>query len=145
MKAKLLSTNGERTYALVFDAGDEVVESVHSFARENGLTAARFVGIGAFSDVVLGYFNWDKKDYEQIPVDEQVEVLSLAGDIALKDGEPQLHAHVTVGRRDGSAYGGHLIEAHVRPTLEVILTEAPRHLRKRSDPETGLALIDLDD
>jgi predicted DNA-binding protein with PD1-like motif len=109
------------------------------------LGASHFTAIGAFSRAVVAYFDWSAKQYRSIAIDEQVEVLSLAGDIALKDGEPQLHAHVTVGRRDGSAYGGHLIEAHVRPTLEVILTEAPRHLRKRSDPETGLALIDLDD
>jgi predicted DNA-binding protein with PD1-like motif len=37
--------------------------------------------------------------------------------------------------------GGHLLEAHVRPTLEVVLTESPRHLHKRKDPESGLALI----
>jgi len=48
-----------------------------------------------------------------------------------------------VGKPDGAAHGGHLLEAHVRPTLELILTESPRHLQKRHDPESGLALIDL--
>jgi predicted DNA-binding protein with PD1-like motif len=143
MRAKLLAANNVETHALIFDVGDEVVRSLLSFARENGIGAAHLVGIGAFSDVVLGYFDWEEKAYERIPVGEQVEVLSLAGDIALGDGDPQLHAHVTVAKRDGSAYGGHLLEAHVRPTLEVMLTETPGHLRRRSDPATGLALIDL--
>ena len=75
------------------------------------------------------------------PGREQVEVLSLIGDVALEDGEPKVHAHVVVGRSDGSTRGGHLIEARVRPTLEVILTESPAHLRKHHDPESGLALI----
>jgi predicted DNA-binding protein with PD1-like motif len=92
---------------------------------------------------VLGYFNWEKRDYERIPLKEQVEVLSLIGDIALKGDEPNVHAHVVVGRSDGTAHGGHLLEGHVRPTLEVILIESPKHLQRKFDEETGLALINL--
>ena len=68
-------------------------------------------------------------------------MLSLIGDVAVKDGKPAVHAHVVVGRRDGSAHGGHLVEARVRPTCELVLTEAPVHLQKQIDPESGLALI----
>ncbi len=92
--------------------------------------------------MTLGYFDWQKKEYKKIPIAEQVEVLSLIGDVAWKeDGEPEVHAHVVLGKADGTAWGGHLMEAHVRPTLEVILMEAPRHLERRYDPESGLALI----
>lgn len=79
----------------------------------------------------------------KIPINEQVEVLSLVGDVALKGDEPKVHAHVVVGKRDGSAHGGHILEAHVWPTLEVMLVESPRHLHRRHDEESGLALIDL--
>ena len=79
----------------------------------------------------------------KIPIHDQVEVLSLVGDIALKDGQPTVHAHVVVGKADGTAYGGHLMEAHVRPTLEVILVESPNFLQRTMDPESGLALIDI--
>ncbi len=90
----------------------------------------------------MGYFNWEKKEYEKIPVREQVEVLSLIGDVALDDnGKPKVHAHVVVGRSDASTRGGHLLEGHVRPTLEVMLVESSRGLRRRYDPESGLALI----
>ena len=68
-------------------------------------------------------------------------MLSLIGDVAVKDGKPAVHAHVVVGRRDGSAHGGHLVEARVRPTCELVLTETPAHLQKQIDPESGLALI----
>lgn len=63
------------------------------------------------------------------------------GDIAVEDGKKKVHAHVVLGRRDGSAWGGHLLAAKVRPTLEVVLTESPSYLRRVHDPESGLALI----
>jgi hypothetical protein len=141
MRSKLLGGNGERRFAVIFGTGEEVVAGLTRFAHEQGLGASGFTAIGAFSGAVLGYFDWEKKDYEHIPVREQVEVLSLVGDIALQDGKPKLHAHVVLGRRDGSACGGHLLEARVRPTLEVILTESPAYLERELDPESGLALI----
>jgi predicted DNA-binding protein with PD1-like motif len=103
---------------------------------------ARVTAIGAFSSATLAYFDRASKEYERIPVDEQVEVLSLVGDVALDGDEPKLHAHVVVGARDGSARGGHLLEARVWPTLEVMLVESRTPLRKRFDPDAGLPLID---
>jgi predicted DNA-binding protein with PD1-like motif len=145
MQSKQLhEENGQETFALIFDTGDEFMSGLTGFAEENGLDAASLTAIGAFSDVTLGYFDMQNKEYEKIPMEEQVEVLSLVGDIAPKeDGEPQVHAHVVVGLRDGTTRGGHLLEAHVRPTLEVVLTESPAYLKRRTDEETGLALIDL--
>ena len=144
MRSKLIHDDArQRTFALVFDKGDEVLETLLAFAREHRLSAAEFTGLGALSDAVLGYFDWQRKDYKRIPIEEQVEVLNLTGNIALADGEPKLHPHIVLGKSDGSAHGGHLLEGHVRPTLEVIVTESPAHLRRRSDPETGLALINL--
>jgi predicted DNA-binding protein with PD1-like motif len=143
MRTKRISDAAQRTYAVVFDEGDEALENLLAFARTRDLSAAGFTGLGALSDVVLGYFDWQKKDYWRIPIDEQVEVLVLTGNIALKDGEPKLHPHIVVGESGGSAHGGHLLEGHVRPTLEVIVTESPAHLQRRSDPETGLALLRL--
>jgi len=144
MKSKLIHDHqGERTFALIFDTGDEVASGLLEFAKSNGLGGSGFTAIGAFRDVTLGYFDWESKSYKKIPVNEQVEVLSLIGDVALKDDEPKVHAHVVVGRSDGSTRGGHLVEAHVRPTLEVILVESPEHLQKQVDEETGLALIRL--
>jgi len=72
------------------------------FARTHKLGASHFTAIGAFRDVTLGYFDWESKRYNKIPVNEQDEVLSLIGDVEIKDGEPKVHAHVVVGRPDGS-------------------------------------------
>src|SRR5690606_19501792 len=104
----------------VFEVGDQVVAELERFARDRSLASAHFTAIGAFEDVVLRYFDWERREYEDIPVREQVEVLTLAGNISTNRGEPQVHAHVIVGRRDGSTRGGHLKEARVRPTLELM-------------------------
>jgi predicted DNA-binding protein with PD1-like motif len=143
MRSKLINDDAEKTYALILETGEEAVSQLQRYAQENKLSASRFTAIGAFSSVTLGYFNWEKKEYEKIAVNEQVEVLSLIGDISVQDGEPKTHIHVVVGKRDGSAHGGHLLHAYVRPTLEVILSEAPGYLRRSFDPDSGIALIDL--
>jgi predicted DNA-binding protein with PD1-like motif len=140
MNSKLIN-GSPKTYVLIFDTGDEVVSTLTHFARAHYLAGSHFSAIGAFRDVVLGYFDWQKKDYTKIFINEQVEVLSLLGDIALADDGPKIHAHVVVGKADGTAHGGHLLEGHVRPTLEVVLIESPRHLQRRYDPESRLALI----
>jgi len=140
----MLNAGPERTFAVVFETGDEVMAELTRFAEEQGLDASRFTAIGAFSSAMLGYFDWQKKEYERIPVNEQVEVLALVGDVALDKGKPKIHAHVVVGLRDGAARGGHLLEAHVRPTLEVVLTESPGYLKRELDHESGLALIKIE-
>lgn len=146
MQSKLLSeTAGEKSFALVLEKGEEVMACLKRFVEQENVSAAQFSAIGAFSDAVLNYFDWESKDYLKIPVREQVEVASLNGDVAAApDGSRALHVHTVLGRRDGSAIAGHLSEAHVRPTLEIVLTESPAHLQKRHDPETGLALIRME-
>ena len=142
MKTKLLFDGGEKVFALIYETGDEVLTGLRQFAKAHRPRSAHFTAIGAFQDAVLAYFDWDSKRYQDIAVGEQVEVLTLAGDIAWKDdGEPAIHAHVVVGRQDGSTRGGHLRRAHVRPTLELVLSEYPKHLERKHDPETGLTLI----
>lgn len=143
MRSKLINEHPERTFALIFDQGDEVMSALQDFAAQQGLSASRFTAIGAFESVTLGYFDWERKDYNRIPVDEQVEVLSLTGDVALDAAKPKIHAHVVLGRRDGSTLGGHLLQARVRPTLELLLIDSPGYLRREHDPVSGLALIKI--
>lgn len=142
MKTKRLNTNGETTFAVIFEVGDEVMAGLKQVAQEHRLEASQLTAIGAFQDVTLGYFKVDEKEYERIPVTEQVEVLSLIGSVSLDpEEEPQIHAHVVIGKSDGSTMGGHLLEAHVRPTLEVVIVESPAALKRQFDPDSGLALI----
>jgi len=145
MRHKLLNeNNGLKSYAVVLDTGEEVMSCLQEFVLTERIFAAEITAIGAFSDLVLMYFDWEKKDYLRIPVPEQVEVAALIGDVAEDPaGKPSLHIHLVVGKRTGAALAGHLAEGHVRPTLEVIVTESPVHLRKVKDKESGLPLIRL--
>jgi predicted DNA-binding protein with PD1-like motif len=143
VKSKLLDeSDGRRTYMLVFDIGDEVTSGLLDFATKNQLQGSHFTAVGAFENVVLGWFDWDAKEYLRNPMPEQVEVVSCIGNIAIApNGEPGLHVHVAVAKRDGTAWGGHLLEAHVRPTLEVVVEESPAHLQRKLDERYGVAFI----
>jgi predicted DNA-binding protein with PD1-like motif len=140
--ALLHQVEGLRTIALVLETGEEAVAALGAFAVEHRLGASHFTAIGAFSRAAVAYFDWTTKQYRRIDINEQVEVLSLVGDIVIERDLPKVHGHVVVGKADATAHGGHLVEGHVRPTLEIVVTEAPRHLRRRFDPASKLALID---
>ena len=143
MRAKLLTEGPPRQYAVVFDTGEEVVSGLNEWTARSELPGSAFTGIGAFQEAVLAYYDLQAREYEHIPVDGQVEVLVLAGDITRSGAGWKVHAHTVCGRRDGSTVGGHLVRAVVRPTLELIVTVSPTHLQRREDAASGLALIDL--
>jgi uncharacterized protein len=144
MKSKVVEDADVVTYVVVCDPGDEAVAVLTQFARSERLEAAQVTAVGAFERATVGWFDRAAKDYRRIPVDEQCEVLSLLGDVAVGQDGPVLHAHVVLGLPDGTTRGGHLLEARVYPTLEVVVTETPAELRKVMRPDIGIALIDLD-
>jgi predicted DNA-binding protein with PD1-like motif len=143
MHSTLLAENdGKRVFALVLDAGEEAFACISRFANEQTVSAASITAIGAFELATVGFFDFETKSYKEIPVDQQSEVLSLIGDVAEgDDGRASLHVHAVLGLRDGSTMGGHLLKATVRPTLEVIVTEMPGHLRRRKVEAFGIALL----
>ena len=140
---QLDDVEGRRTFVLVCDRGDDPMEALTAAAKRFDLSAASLSGIGAFSAVTLGFFDRGRRDYARRVIREQVEVVSLVGNVALDQGEPRVHAHAVVARSDGSALGGHLLAGCVDPTLEVMMVESPATLRRKIDPATGLALIDV--
>ncbi|HZR37386.1 MAG TPA: PPC domain-containing DNA-binding protein [Nevskia sp.] len=146
MKAKLVAeSQGPRIWILVLDSGEEVMQALRDFALQHRVGAASFVALGAFRSAVLGYFDLQRRQYQPVPVESQVEAITLVGDIARDEaGKPSVHAHAVLGLPDASTRGGHLLRGEVRPTLEVTVTETPAHLRRTRRPELGIALIDLD-
>ncbi len=134
-------TNGRRTFVVALEIGEEVVSSITALARQLSLGSSSMTGIGAFQRVRLGWLDWERSSFRENLVDEQVELLSLVGNIADEKGKPHLHAHVVVARYDATTRGGHLVEAIVRPTLELVIVESPEHLQRRHDKKTGLVLL----
>jgi uncharacterized protein len=145
MKSKLVGAPEQaQVHVVVLDSGEEAFAALTRFANESGLSAASLTAIGAFERATVGWFDMASKRYRKIEVNEQCEVLSASGDIAVgDDGKPSLHVHIVLGLADGSTRGGHLLAGTVRPTLEVILTEVPATLRRRKRADLGIALIDL--
>lgn len=146
MKSKVISSDdGVRTYIVVLDAGEEAFDTLSRFADEAGIKGASISAIGAFETATVGWFDFETKQYKKIPIDEQCEVLSVLGDVAIgDDGKASLHMHVVLGLSDGSTRGGHLLHGTVRPTLEVVMTETPESIRRRKRNDLGIALIALD-
>ena len=135
--------DGTKTYVLVLSQGDEVSTALAAFASDQQVVNAHFSAIGAVRDPEVAWFDESRKQYKAMSLHEQMEVLTLSGDITLgADGQPVVHAHVALGRSDGHAWGGHLLAATASPTLELYLTTHPEALHKRLDPATDLQLID---
>lgn len=127
MQHKLLANDaGERTYILVLDEGDEAFKCITDFAESENVTVASITAIGAFRSAKIAFFEFENRNYWKIPVEVQSEVLSMLGDVAIDDdGKVSLHLRVVFGFSDGSTKGGHFLQDHVRPTLEVMRA---RHL-----------------
>jgi predicted DNA-binding protein with PD1-like motif len=132
-----------RSYVVVLDLEDDVLERLGAFLREERIAAAKFYGVGGFRRVTLAYYDMEAKRYLPIEVDEQVEVVSLIGNVAMYEGRPRIHAHCAVGHRDGRTTGGHLLSAVVRPTLELMVEEIAADLRRTDRPEIGIPLLDF--
>jgi uncharacterized protein len=143
--AKIAGDAGSETRVVILDAGEEAFAALTKFANDAKLTAASLTAIGAFEKATIGWFDFQKKTYKKIEVEEQCEVLSAIGDVAIgDDGKASLHIHVVLGLSDGATRGGHLLAGWVRPTLEVMLVDTPSHLRRKRKPDLGIALIDLE-
>lgn len=145
MKSKRVGADeAAQVHVAILDSGEEAFATLTRFANEAGIAAASLTAIGAFERATIGWFDIAARSYRKIEVNQQCEVLSAIGDVALgDDGKPSLHVHIVLGLADGSTRGGHLLAGTVKPTLEVILTEVPSTLRRRKRADLGIALIDL--
>ncbi len=144
MQSRLVTSIPAHVHVIILDSGEEAFAALTKFANEERLSAASLTAIGAFERATIGWFDLVARNYRKIEIDEHCEVLSAIGDVAVgDDGKPSLHVHVVLGLSDGPVRGGHFLSGIVRPTLEVVLTEAPARLRRRKRPDLGIALVDL--
>jgi uncharacterized protein len=144
MRDRMLSTTASgRSYALVFDLNDDVLTQLQRFCERENVYAAFFYGIGGYRRATLGYYDMQKKEYEPIEVDEQVELASLIGNVTNFEGKPRIHAHCVVGHRDGHTTAGHLLHGVVSPTLEIMVQDSNVPLQRTQRSEIGIPLIDL--
>jgi uncharacterized protein len=145
LQHRVISTGpqGEKSYAVIFGKGDEVLSGLTELAESENIQAAQINAIGAFQHAVFAWFDDGRKAFRNIPIDRQVEACSVLGNIGLVAGEPAVHLHGIVALPTGETRGGHMLEAYVWPTLELFLTAWPEPLVKVHDDDTDLALFDL--
>ena len=126
---------------MVLDTGDEVIETLQRFASEHVTTSAFFHGLGAFREVTVAWWNPESLQYEDIRVDDQVEVLSIQGNLTRVSDGFKVHAHAVLGRRGGATIGGHVKRGVVHPTLELHVSITDNVIHRERDQATGLDLI----
>ena len=143
MNYKLINDDKQKTYAIILESGEEAKEQILSFAKKMNLSASQFTAIGAFSDTTVGFYDFSIKDYKKNRFNQQMEVVSLAGDISMYKNEYKVHGHIVLANEEGAAFGGHLIKGIVHPTLEIILTESPLYLKREMDEKSGIPLIKI--
>jgi len=138
------SLKADFAFIIKLEKGEEVVSSLREWANAHQIRSGSFYAIGALSRALLGYFDPQARDYIKIPVESQVEVVSMLGNLAVgEDGSLILHTHAVLSSADGHTIGGHLFEGIVNPTLEITFFPFQELLLRRYDPDTGLKLLSL--
>ncbi len=142
MQVQLISSEGgHKEYEVIFGKGDEAFSGLTEFVQKYNIAGGHFTAIGAIDHGTLAWFDRERKMYKRLPVTRQAEVVSMVGDIGLYKGKPAVHTHMVVAFADGTTLGGHVLDAYVFPTLEVMVTVDPVPMYKSFDPETGLSLF----
>ncbi len=139
----LFSRLGPTKFVIRLEKGDDILPSLRRFAAENRIGAGVFEGIGSLNTVKLGHYDFHTKDYKFEVFSEDLEILSLSGNIATMDEAPLPHAHVTLGKRDFSVIGGHLDKGSLANMVEIGLSSLPGKLVKSRDDAVGLNLLQL--
>ena len=129
------------TYICKIEQGEEVVSVLTDFCVTQGIENAHFTGIGAVKKLTCGYYALDEKKYYFTDYAQLLEVVSLTGNIALKDGEPFVHMHGVFTGEDNNAFGGHIKEMTVGVVLEVFLKKYETSIERHLDEGIGLYLM----
>ena len=139
MKSKKVDEN---TYFLRLTRGEDVFETITSFLKQEQISCGEVRAIGSLEKYCLAYY--DGKEYLPIQKEEHVELISLMGNISLKDGEPFPHMHAVISGITGSCIGGHVLLGNiVSYVVEVIITKFEETVERKYDPNSNLILWDL--
>ncbi|MFW5908573.1 MAG: PPC domain-containing DNA-binding protein [Desulfosalsimonas sp.] len=142
--AKLKSVTSKKLYMGRLKHGADLLEEITKACKKENIKLGRVEAIGAVKKARLGYYDQKTREYGFFRIDRPVEITGLIGNVSIKDGEPMVHAHVTLADEDGKAYGGHLAPETEVFACEIIIEamEGPAFERK-FDEETGLPLWDM--
>ncbi|UUX34687.1 PPC domain-containing DNA-binding protein [Fundicoccus culcitae] len=123
------------------DKGDRIMENLLDIAKKESIHTASVTGLGAADIVNIAFFETDTKDYRQQQFNEPFEILNLTGFLTHKDNEPHAHLHITLGREDFSVIGGHLMEAQINITCEIVLNIIDIPIDRQHNEEIGIDIF----
>ncbi len=129
--------------AVILDDGEHPAESLVSALEDGGMDSALVIsGIGMLRNARIGF--WNGSEYEMKDFREPRELLSMSGSVALLDGNPSVHLHVSLAERDHNCAGGHLVDAEVNNINEIAIASFPSgsFVRKYSG-RTKLNMLDF--
>ncbi len=129
-------------YTFSFKKGEEVMSALREYLVQNNIKAAHISGLGAASSLEIAYYNIETKEYERHNINEDLEILSLNGNVGVKeDGETVVHLHGTFGKRDLSVIGGHIFSMQISGAGELHVITFSGEIKRAYDEETGLTLM----
>lgn len=131
------------SYLVRLDTDEEIIGAITRFVDDRRIDSGSVSGLGSVHHAVLGYFDRATKEYLRRTIEADCEIVSLVGNIAVKEGKPFAHVHVTLGTRDFQALAGHLFEGKVAATCELVVRALPGLVLRKHDAASGLWLLDV--
>ena len=125
------------------ETGDEIIESITNVLKIEKIYSGMINGIGAISQVELGFYNIESKEYKKEFFNYDYELTSLMGNITLKDEVPFVHIHINMSDDNFKVSGGHLFSAVTAATAEVIILLNEQTIKRELDKNVGLYLWDF--
>lgn len=141
MKSAQLDANN---YVLRLELGDDIHDQIQTFCAQNDINNAAVQGIGSVDSPTVAHYSVKTKQFTDKQLDGILEVTSLLGNVALVEGKPFAHIHVTVSGPDMVAHAGHLVKGTCSATLELIITAYPSHHWKTDNEDIGLKVWDFE-
>ncbi len=131
----------DNTIIARMDKGDEIIASVKAIAAAEKIRLASIQALGAVGQFTIGAFLTEEKRYHANHFSGDFEIVSLTGTVSTMHDEPYLHLHLSAGNEKGEVFGGHLNEAFVSATCEMVIHIIPGIVDRAFDRESGLNLF----
>ena len=120
--------------------GDYINRTFESFAEIKGVGCAWLNGIGALENPEIGYYSIDDKSYHRKHFKGEFELISLLGNITMKEGKPFAHTHITFSDSNYKVFGGHLFDAKITAAGEFLMQLGNNNITREMNHEIGLSL-----
>ena len=128
-------------YVLKVEVDKDVMDELKVFCREQKIEAASFFGIGAAKEIGIAWYNIHDKEYKKREIQQELEIISLLGNVAVGNGEVIVHAHGSFSDENMQLIGGHVNKLIVSAECEIVLQKLEGKIEKTYDEETGLNLM----